>query len=107
MSEPVYLFLVILVLFLMIFVTRAVPFWIGGVFKNNIMIKTIGRFLPAYMMMLLVIFEIQPKAFFTWPYAMPAIISLILLTLTHFWKRQILLSIAIGTISYLIVSYYV
>lgn len=101
----IYFSLVIISLALMMFITRALPFVIGSILKNNQRIKTIGQFLPAYMMLLLTIFEIHPGSFTKWPFAIPALIALAVLTLVHLWFRQVLLSLVVGTAVYLLMCW--
>ena len=68
------------------------------------MIEYIGKQLPAYIMMLLLIYEINIATFLKWPYATPHLIALFIVILIHLWKRQVLLSLFIGTVSYMLIS---
>lgn len=104
MSLTIYTLIVIFALFIMIFITRALPFFFGGFFKNNQHLRTVGQFLPGYVMLLLVLYEINPEHFLKWPYNIPSLLGLAALTLTHLWRRQVLLSIACGTLIYLILT---
>ena len=105
MSSHYYILIVIVSLCIMSFVTRSLPFFFGGLFKNNRHFRTVGQFLPGYVMLLLVLYEINPAQFLKWPYEIPAIAGLAVLTLIHLWQRQVLLSIACGTVVYLFVLY--
>lgn len=105
MNTISYLVLVIISLCIMIFITRAFPFMFGSILQHNQRIKTIGQFLPAYMMLLLAIYEINPSSFTKWPFATPALIGLFVLTLVHLWRRQVLLSLIVGTGIYLLLAW--
>ncbi len=105
MSNSVYAIIISLALFLMIIVTRALPFFFSRILQNNETLRTIGGYLPAYIMLLLVIYEVGIKKFTHYPFAIPAIVALSLLTVVHWWKRQMLLSILVGTSVYLLVAY--
>ena len=88
----------------MIFMTRALPFMLSKLLKDSDTLKTVGNHLPAYIMLLLVIYEVGMKHFTHYPYAAPAIIALAVLTLIHAWKRQLLLSVLVGTVVYVLVK---
>ncbi len=105
MSAIKYYLLVIIALAIMMFAIRLLPFMVGGILRHNQRIKTIGEFLPAYMMLLLTIYEIHPASFSKWPFAIPALAGLFFLTCIHLWRRQVLLSLIVGTAVYLFMSW--
>ena len=65
-------------------------------------VRYLGRVLPAAALGLLVIYCVKDVAFFTgrW-HGLPELISMALVTALHAWKRNMLLSIAAGTICYM------
>lgn len=91
--------LVILSLFFLSVVTRALPFLVANYMGERF--NRLGKYLPAYIMMLLVVYEINPATMHTYPYAIPALLSLTLLTLVHLWRRNSLISLMVGTFSYI------
>ena len=93
-------------LFAMTVLTRAVPFFFAKKLQGPPAFQAIGRELPAYIMLLLVIYEVKPESFLQPPYAIPAIIALGILTGVHVLKRSVLLSIAAGTSSYMLMLYF-
>lgn len=101
-----YIVAVALSLFLLSVVTRTLPFWFGKWFKENKTLAHIGRELPAYVMMLLVLYEIKLDSFVVYPYALPALLSLLLVVIIHLWYRQVLLSMLLGTVSYVILLHF-
>lgn len=88
-------------LFLLTVVTRALPFLFAKQLEKSSLIHGVEKKLPAYLMLLLVLYEIKPASFFVWPYGLPAVIALISLLIVHVLFRQVLLSLAISTISYI------
>jgi len=70
--------------------------------QQNPRFQAIGRQLPAYIMLLLVIYEIGPNSFTHYPYGLPAVIALIIVSLSQYFFRQLLFSLFIGTVSYII-----
>ena len=104
MDKNTYFIVVTLSLFVMIFVTRALPFFFSRVIKNSVALALLGEYLPAYIVMLLVLYEVGMKNFARYPYGIPAIISLVILFVFHAWKRNLMVSIFCGVISYVIVT---
>lgn len=93
-------------LFTVVILTRFMPFWFQKALKNNYHLERVGRQLPAFIMTLLLIFELNPKSFLVYPYGAPAFIALAVLSLFHLWKRQVLLSMLTGLVTYLFVLPY-
>lgn len=84
------------------FLTRALPFLI---FKNVNQLPKALRYisekLPLAIMLLLVLYCLRTTVFLAYPYGIPQIFSVLLVMLLHIWKRNIILSIAGGTICYM------
>ena len=106
MDKPVYVMVVTLALCVMIFVTRALPFMFSRVLKNSTILTTIGDYFPAYIMMLLVVYEVGIKSFTRYPYALPAMIALLVVSALQLWKRTLLLSIFCGVVIYIVIRYF-
>ncbi len=104
MSKLAYTSTVIFLLFLVMVVTRALPFVFSKILKNNEYIETIGKSLPAYIMLLLVIYEVHIETFTKAPYGIPAILALFSVVAVHVWKRSMLLSIAVGTVAFILLN---
>lgn len=105
MSKFVYTSTVIFLLFLVMVATRALPFVFSKVLKKNEYIETIGKSLPAYIMLLLVIYEVNIKTFTKAPYGLPAILALLSVVVVHVWKRSMLLSIVVGTVVFVLLNF--
>ena len=58
--------------------------------------------LPGAVFGMLVIYCLKEVSVFAGSHAIPEIISLAVVVALHLWKRQMLLSIAAGTVTYMI-----
>lgn len=65
-------------------------------------IQYLGTVLPSAVFGLLVIYCLKNVSVFTYSYGLPELISIVLVIALHCWKRQMLLSIAGGTICYML-----
>lgn len=84
-------------------VTRILPFILFPANKKTpAFIEYLGKVLPHAVFGLLVIYCLKDVTIFISPYAIPEILSILLIILVHIWKRQTLLSIAAGTICYMV-----
>ena len=102
-----YIFTVLLSLFLVTIVTRAFPFMFASKISGNTRIQQLGKRLTAYIMVLLVIYEINPVSFQTYPFGIPALISLLLVLVVHLLLHKPLLSMILGTMSFIFLSQWI
>jgi branched-subunit amino acid transport protein AzlD len=65
-------------------------------------VQYLGKMLPSAALGMLVIYCLKDVSLFRGNHAIPELISIMVVILLHFWKRQMLLSIAGGTIFYMI-----
>ncbi|MCG7381726.1 branched-chain amino acid transporter permease [Paenibacillus sp. ACRRY] len=65
-------------------------------------VQYLGKVLPSAALGLLVIYSIKDISFFSESYGIPEILSILIVILLHYWKRNMLLSIAGGTLLYMI-----
>ena len=83
--------------------TRFLPFLIFPADKPTPKyIQYLGKVLPAVALGLLVVYCLKDVSVFQGSHGIPELISVILIVVLHFWKRQMLLSIAGGTICYMV-----
>lgn len=87
---------------LMILLTRALPFLFAKQLQQSQRFQAVGKELPAYVMLLLVIYEIGPERFLQPPYGIPEVSALVILTFVHYISHQLFLSLMTGTISYVL-----
>ena len=65
-------------------------------------ITYLGRTLPAAMMGLLVVYCLRNVSVASAPHGLPELISIAVITALHLWKRNVLLSIGVGTALYMV-----
>ena len=83
--------------------TRFLPFLIFPSGKPTPKyIQYLGRFLPAAVFGLLVVYCLRNVGLLSGSHGIPELLSILLVIGLHVWKRQMLLSIAGGTIFYMI-----
>jgi branched-subunit amino acid transport protein AzlD len=83
--------------------TRALPFLVLGR-KKEIprIIKYLGKVLPSGIMAVLVIYCLKGVQFLDGNRGIPEILGVLIVVVIHIWKKNTLLSIAAGTIGYMI-----
>ena len=62
----------------------------------------LGKALPAAVMGMLVIYTFKETVVLAYPYGIPELIALVVTVGLHLWKRNMLISIAAGTVIYMI-----
>ena len=83
--------------------TRFIPFLLFPAGKPTPKyIQYLGKVLPAAVFGLLVIYCLKDVRLFTGSHGIPELISIALVIGLHLWKKQMLLSIAGGTICYML-----
>ena len=89
-------------------ITRFLPFLVFPSGKPTPKyIQYLGKVLPAAVFGLLIIYCLKNVSIFTGSYAIPELLSIALVIVLHLWKRQMLLSIAGGTICYMLLVQFV
>lgn len=84
-------------------ITRFLPFLIFSADKPTPKyIQYLGRFLPSAVFGLLVIYCLKHVSLFNGSHGIPELISIVFVIALHLWKRQMLLSLAGGTICYML-----
>lgn len=105
MTDGLYITAFIAVTALATFATRVVPFLFFHRHTEHPLIQHLGRFLPAAVMALLATVFIQRSA--DWQASLPGLDALLpglLVIVTHLWRRNALLSIAVGTAAYMAIQ---
>lgn len=84
-------------------VTRFLPFLVFPSGKPTPKyVQFLGKFLPAAVLGLLVIYSLKDVNVFAGSHGIPEMIAILLVIILHVWKRQMLLSIAGGTVCYML-----
>lgn len=83
--------------------TRFLPFLIFPKGKATPKyIQFIGKALPGAVFGLLVVYCLKNVSLFAGSHGLPELIAIAVVVLLHLWKRQMLLSIAAGTVCYML-----
>lgn len=83
--------------------TRFIPFLVFPERKQTPKsIEYLGSILPFAMTGLLVVYSLKDTVLTAWPYGIPQAIAVILVVIVHRWKHNMMLSLAAGTIAYMI-----
>ena len=103
-----YIISVIIVAALVTAATRFLPFFVfGNGKKTPDIIVYLGKVLPYAIMGMLVIYCMKNVSFVKSPYGLPELIACAAVAVLHIWKRNTLLSIAVGTIGYMLLVQFV
>ena len=70
-------------------------------------IQYLGKALPAAIFGMLVVYCLKNVSILTGSHGIPELISIVLVVALHLWKRQMLLSIAGGTVCYMLLIQFV
>ena len=88
--------------------TRFLPFLLFPAGKPTPKyIQYLGKVLPAAVFGLLVIYSLKNVSIFAGSHGIPEFISIAVVIGLHLWKRQMLLSIASGTVCYMLLVQFV
>ena len=87
---------------------RFLPFLIFGENrKTPALIAYLGQVLPYAIMGMLVVYCLKDVQLSAAPYGIPELIGIVIVALLHLWKRNSLLSIGVGTVSYMLLVQFV
>ncbi len=100
MNNPI---LVTLVIGFMTLTIRSLPF---VVFKDKVpkIIEYLGKVLPFAIMGMLVVYALKDVTITEYPYGLAEIISLTIVVVLHVKYRKLLLSMFVGTVSYMLLT---
>lgn len=88
--------------------TRFLPFIIFSENRETpAFIQYIGKYLPSAVFGMLVIYCLKNVNFIHGNHGVPELISIFVTGILHIWKRQMLISIAGGTICYMLLMQFV
>ena len=83
--------------------TRFLPFFIFSSGRPAPpYIQYLGKALPAAIFGMLVVYCLKNVELFSGSHGLPELIAIAAVTAVHLWKRQMLLSIAVGTVCYML-----
>lgn len=96
--------IITLMLFMVTVITRTLPFLFGA--KMTDTLNQVGKLLPGYIMMCLVIYEINPHSFFQYPYGLPDLIGLLVVLILFKTVHNMVLSLFLSFITYMLCLYW-
>ncbi len=100
--------LLIIVVMLVTMLTRFLPFLLfGEKRKTPELVTYLGKVLPFAIMGMLVVYCLKDVQFLSAPYGIPELIGILITAGLHIWKRNSLLSIGVGTVSYMLLVQFV
>jgi branched-subunit amino acid transport protein AzlD len=83
--------------------TRFLPFIVFSEKKETpAFIQYIGKYLPSAVFGMLVVYCLKNVSLVSGSHGVPEFIAIVVTVLLHKWKRQMLLSIAGGTVCYML-----
>ena len=95
--------LIIAVIALVTAALRFLPFLIfGEKRKTPPLVSYLGQVLPYAIMGMLVVYCLKGISFAAFPFGIPELLGVVVVTLLHIWKRNTLLSIGAGTVCYML-----
>lgn len=88
--------------------TRFLPFLIFSENRRTpAFVQYIGKYLPSAIFGMLVIYCLKDVSIFQGSHGIPEAVSIMVTVILHLWKRQMLVSIAGGTISYMLLIHFI
>jgi branched-subunit amino acid transport protein AzlD len=83
--------------------TRFLPFLIFSEKRTTpVFVQYIGRFLPSAVFGMLIIYCLKDVSLLSGSHGVPELIAIVVTIALHLWKRQMLISIAGGTVCYML-----
>jgi len=70
-------------------------------------IHYLGKLLPAAAISLLVVYSLRHISFTASPHGIPEVIAIVVVAVLHIWKKNTLISIAVGTVVYMLLVQFV
>ena len=101
MSHTTYSLILVLIMAVVTALLRFLPFLL---FTENTpkSVSYLGEVLPYAIIAMLVVYCLRETQFLGGSHGIPEIISVILVVVLHKWKHNVLLSILLGTICYMV-----
>lgn len=102
MSGELYLILAIAVITVVTVLTRALPFLAFGKKELPVTVKYLGNVLPPAIIVVLVCYCLRNIDVTRAPRGLPELIACAAVTVTHLVKKNMYLSIIVGTVCYMV-----
>ena len=102
MSTTVYLAGAVALMAVATFLTRALPFAVFGSRPLPGVIRYLGKVLPQAIMVILVIYFLKDIDYAAWPHGLSELLAMAAVAAVHLWRKNLYLSIVLGTVVYMI-----
>lgn len=102
-----YAIVMIAVISLVTIGLRFIPFIIFGTKKTPSFILFLGKYLPYAIMGMLVVYCLKGVSLVAAPFGLPELLAVLVVVGLHLWKRNTLISIASGTVCYMLLIQFV
>lgn len=86
---------------------RFLPFWVLGGKKTPAVVDYLGKVLPYAIMAMLVVYCLKETNFTSLKGWVPALAAVAITVLSYVWKKNTLISIGLGTVSYMLLIQFV
>jgi branched-subunit amino acid transport protein AzlD len=103
MLDTLQMLVTIAVIALATFATRFLPFLFFGSREPPATLAVVEKNLPPMILLLLVVYCLKDVQWLTVPYGIPELFTIGIVAGLHFWKRNAMLSIFIGTALYMVI----
>ena len=103
-------FRVLILILVMAAVTVAIRFLPFILFKGKETpeyIGYLGKVLPYSIIAMLVVYCVKDVSVTNKPYGVPELLGVLIVAILHIWRRNTLLSIAVGTVCYMLLKQFV
>lgn len=105
MSDPLYTIMTMTAVALVTWLCRGLPYLIFTKSKNlPPIINYLGKVFPSSIMIILVVYCLKGTQFNSFPYGLPELISIAAVIVLQVWRRNILISMLLGTICYMFLT---
>lgn len=101
MNDNIYLILAIVTVSICTYITRAVPYLLFRTKEIPPIITYLSIVLPLSIMIILVVFSIRNINLNLYPFGIPELISIALVAALQYFRKNLLLSILVGTLTYM------
>lgn len=99
--------LIIVVVAIVTALLRILPFLIFTGKKTPAFIVYLGKVLPFAIIGMLVVYCLKGVSVIQYPFGLPELIAGVIVALIHIWKKNTLVSVAVGTVSYMLLIQFI
>jgi len=102
MNENLIIAVTIFTVAVMTWITRGLPYLLFNKKNPPQIITYLGTVLPASIMVILVIYCLRDTHFTAYPHGAAELISVFLIVVMQFWRKNLIISVFVGTVCYML-----